>query len=81
MPEGPSKSWPIDHYGALETGVHRFYARLPGKPEELTETGNFMIQWKQVDGKWLMAERASAMANSPSQTLPSPAKTPFFLDN
>jgi len=51
--------WPIDHYGALETGVHRFYARLPGKPEEMTETGNFMILWKQVDGKWLMAESIS----------------------
>ena len=48
--------WPIDKYGALEIGAHAFYARLPGKPETLTETGNFMILWKQVDGKWLMAE-------------------------
>ena len=51
--------WPIDKYGALEIGVHRFYARVPGKPETLTETGNFMILWKNVAGKWLMTESIS----------------------
>jgi len=51
--------WPIGHYGALEIGTHRFYARIRGKPETLTETGHFMILWKQVDGKWLMAEGIS----------------------
>jgi hypothetical protein len=56
---GSLEVWPISKYGALEIGVHRFYARLPGKPEQLTETGNFMILWKQVDGKWLMAESIS----------------------
>src|SRR6185437_3125128 len=35
---GSLEVWPIDKYGALEIGVHRFYARLPGKPEALTET-------------------------------------------
>ena len=56
---GSLEVWPINKYGALETGVHRFYARVPGKPEQLTETGNFMILWKQVGGKWLMAESIS----------------------
>jgi len=56
---GSLEVWPIDKYGALEIGVHRFYARLKDKPETLTETGNFMILWKQVDGKWLMAESIS----------------------
>lgn len=56
---GSLEVWPINKYGALEIGVHRFYARLKGKPESLTETGNFMILWKQVDGKWLMAESIS----------------------
>ena len=56
---GSLEVWPINKYGALEIGVHRFYARLPGKPEQLTETGNFMILWKQVGGKWLMAESIS----------------------
>ena len=56
---GSLEVWPIDKYGALEIGTHRFYARIKGKPETLTETGNFMILWKQVDGKWLMAESIS----------------------
>lgn len=51
--------WPIDKYGALEIGVHRFYARLPGKPDTLTETGNFMILWKRDGDRWLMAESIS----------------------
>jgi len=57
--ESSLEVWPIDKYGALEIGTHRFYARIKGKPETLTETGNFMILWKQVDGKWLMAESIS----------------------
>jgi Domain of unknown function (DUF4440) len=56
---GSLEVWPINKYGALEIGTHRFYARIKGKPETLTETGNFMILWKQVDGKWLMAESIS----------------------
>jgi ketosteroid isomerase-like protein len=56
---GSLEVWPINRYGALEIGVHRFYARLKDKPETLTETGNFMILWKQVGGKWLMAESIS----------------------
>jgi hypothetical protein len=56
---GSLEVWPINKYGALEIGVHRFYARIKDKPETLTETGNFMILWKQVDGKWLMAESIS----------------------
>src|ERR1700744_6480575 len=28
---GSLEVWPIDKYGALEIGTHRFYARLPGK--------------------------------------------------
>jgi Domain of unknown function (DUF4440) len=56
---GSLEVWPINKYGALEIGVHRFYARIKDKPETLTETGNFMILWKQEGGKWLMAESIS----------------------
>jgi len=56
---GSLEVWPINKYGALEIGVHRFYARIKDKPETLTETGNFMILWKQAGGKWLMAESIS----------------------
>jgi hypothetical protein len=56
---GSLQVWPINNYGALEIGVHRFYARVPGKPETLTETGNFMILWKNVGGQWRMTESIS----------------------
>jgi hypothetical protein len=51
--------WPIDNYGALEIGVHKFYALIKGKPETLTETGNFMILWKKTGAGWKMAESIS----------------------
>lgn len=51
--------WPLNGYGALEIGVHRFYAVTPDKPDQMTETGNFMILWKKVDGAWKMAESIS----------------------
>ncbi|MEZ5998585.1 MAG: nuclear transport factor 2 family protein [Hyphomonas sp.] len=45
--------------GALETGVHRFYALPPDGPPKLTETGRFIIVWKQ-DGETLrMSETIS----------------------
>jgi len=56
---GTMQVWPIDKYGALELGEHRFYARLPGKPDQLTEAGRFVIVWKQVGGNWRMAETIS----------------------
>jgi hypothetical protein len=49
----------LNGYGAIETGKHRFYAVLPGKPEQLTEISEFVILWKHVGGKWLMAEAIS----------------------
>ncbi len=50
---------PLNGYGALEIGQHRFFAVIPGKPERLTEVGRFMILWRQVDGVWKMAETIS----------------------
>ncbi len=43
---------PLNNYGVMQMGEHRFYRLTPGKPEELIETGRFIDVWKQVDGKW-----------------------------
>lgn len=56
---GSLEVWPINKYGALEIGIHRFYARLKGKPEQLTETAKFMILWKKSGDRWKMAESIS----------------------
>jgi hypothetical protein len=50
------KVYALDNYGAIEIGVHRFYALSEGKPDRLTETGQFTHVWKQEgDGKWRLA--------------------------
>ncbi|MCA8898941.1 MAG: nuclear transport factor 2 family protein [Hyphomonas sp.] len=49
----------LSGYGALETGVHRFYALLPGEAPKLTETGRFLIVWKQDGDTLRMAETIS----------------------
>lgn len=49
----------VNHYGAIETGVHRFYAVKPGEPDRLTETGQFTIVWKEEDGQWRAARALS----------------------
>ena len=47
---GTMKVYPLDNYGAVETGEHRFYQLLPGKPEKLVEISLFTHVWKK-DGK------------------------------
>ena len=51
---GSLKVYSLHHYGAIETGVHRFYRVTPGKPDQLTETAKFFQVWKYAQGKWLL---------------------------
>ncbi len=53
------KVYAINNYGAIETGVHEFYAVKAGAPDRLTETGQFTIVWKQEDGQWRAARALS----------------------
>ena len=56
---GTIKVYPLDNYGAIETGVHRFYQLLPGKPEKLVEVSQFTHVWKKEDGVWKLARALS----------------------
>lgn len=49
------KVYPINNYGAIETGTHRFYALQEGKPDRLTETAQFTQVWKEENGQWKLA--------------------------
>lgn len=51
--------YPLNDYGAVETGTHRFYAIVEGEPNRLTETAQFLMIWKQVDGAWKLARVVS----------------------
>jgi Domain of unknown function (DUF4440) len=49
------KIYPLNKYGAIETGTHRFYAVASGRPERLTEVAQFTQVWKEENGAWRLA--------------------------
>ena len=53
------KVYPINNYGAVEIGTHRFYALQKGKPDRLTETAQFTHVWKEENGQWRLARALS----------------------
>ena len=53
--EGSMAVYPLNNYGAVQVGVHRFYARVDGKPDRLTETARFTNVWKEENGTWRVA--------------------------
>ena len=56
---GSLKVYPINNYGAIEVGEHRFYKLTPGKPEELVEISRFTHVWKKVESGWKLARVVS----------------------
>ena len=44
--------YPIKDYGAVETGIHRFYATEKGKTEKLSSEAKFVQLWQNKDGEW-----------------------------
>jgi ketosteroid isomerase-like protein len=53
------KVFAINNYGAISTGTHEFFAVKTGQPDQLTETGQFTIVWKEEDGRWKLARALS----------------------
>ncbi len=49
------KVYPVNNYGAIEVGEHRFFQLLPGKPEKLVEVSLFTQVWKKEPGGWKLA--------------------------
>ncbi len=49
------KVYPINNFGAIEVGEHRFYQQLPGKPEKLVEVALFTQVWKKEPDGWKLA--------------------------
>ena len=43
----------------MTLGEHRFFKLTLGKPDEMTETGRFIIFWKNDGGVWKMARVVS----------------------
>jgi ketosteroid isomerase-like protein len=53
--QGTLKVYPLNNYGAVEVGVHRFFKLTPGKPEELVEVSQFTHVWKKDDSGWKLS--------------------------
>ena len=44
--------YPIKDYGAVETGIHRFYATEKGQQERLSSEAKFVQVWQTKNGTW-----------------------------
>jgi hypothetical protein len=50
--KGSLEVYPIKNYGAVETGIHRFYATEKGKQEQLSSEAKFVQVWQLKNGVW-----------------------------
>ncbi len=44
--------FPIKDYGAVETGIHRFYSTEKGQHEKLSSEAKFLQIWENKNGRW-----------------------------
>lgn len=44
--------YPIKDFGAVETGIHRFYVAEKGQQEKLSSDAKFVHVWQKKDGLW-----------------------------
>jgi hypothetical protein len=51
--------YPLNKYGAVETGRHNFYAIEEGKPDRMTESAQFLQIWKKDGEHWKLARVVS----------------------
>jgi len=49
--EGSMEVRPINNYGAVQTGEHRFYLTQKGQQEKLDGIGKFVMLWREKDGE------------------------------
>ncbi|MEN9570487.1 MAG: hypothetical protein RL172_1718 [Bacteroidota bacterium] len=46
-------------YGVVQNGVHQFYERMQGKPEQYASTARFTHLWLMVNNRWQLARSIS----------------------
>lgn len=50
--KGSMEVRPINDYGAVQTGEHRFYLTQPGRAEKMDGIAKFVMLWRKKDGEW-----------------------------
>ncbi len=58
---------------AVERGTYVMTLTPPGAPAAVADTGKYLVHWRQVDGKWLLAEDIFN-SDLPPAPAPPPAK-------
>lgn len=66
-------------YGAIQTGLHRFYAIEKNKPEYLTSTALFTHVWLLENGDWKLS-RALSYNHQEPETKPVSTDSLIFID-
>lgn len=56
---GSMQVYPLNNYGAIQVGKHRFYQLLPGEPEKLVEVSRFTNVWKKDATGWKLSRALS----------------------
>jgi hypothetical protein len=51
--------YPVKDFGAIESGVHRFYTTQRGGKEQLSATAKFVHVWRNKDGIWQIVRAVS----------------------
>jgi hypothetical protein len=54
---GSMEVYPLNGYGAVEIGVHRFHH--PGRPKDRVGEAKFVTLWQNKDGVWRMTRAIS----------------------
>ena len=44
--------YPINNYGAIETGTHKFYATEKGQAEQFSSEAKFVQIWQKLNDTW-----------------------------
>ena len=47
--------YPLEHYGAVQMGDHRFYETEKGRPEKLVGTARFVHVWQYKNDGWKLS--------------------------
>ncbi|MEO0473943.1 MAG: DUF3471 domain-containing protein, partial [Bacteroidota bacterium] len=74
--DGSLELFPLNNYGAILRGQHRFYQKDGDRKEYLTETARFTHVWQFDQGQWKMSRVLSFDHQSPQ---PSPTSAPISL--
>jgi ketosteroid isomerase-like protein len=56
---GTLEVYPLQGFGAVEIGIHRFFSTAPGQKERLTATAKFVHVWKKTHSGWQLARVVS----------------------